>query len=138
MISFEEMKDKVLATAGKVADKSVGLAKVAGDKAKLVGRITKLKTEIAMEKDNARKNFAAIGRLYYEKYKSNPDPDMAQAMEEISVSLEKIIIKERAVVDLKKELADDFGDVMDDAKDKAEDVVESVEEVIEDVTEDKE
>jgi len=138
MANFEQIKEKVFATAGKVADKSVELAKVAGEKAKLVGRITKLKTEIAMEKDATRKNFTEIGKLYYEKFKSNPDPDMAQAIAEIEVSLETVIQKQKEIGSLKKDLADDFGEtveeVVDAVEDLAEDRVETEEEIIEDVT----
>ena len=138
MANFESIKERVLATAGKVADKSVGIAKVAGDKAKILGRITKLKTEIAMEKDNAKKNFAEIGKLYHEKNKHNPDPDMKQAIEEIDLSHEKIAKKKLEVEKLKKQLADDYDEVVEDVKEAAEDVVASVEEKVEAVTEDKE
>jgi len=124
MASFESIKDKVLATAGKVADKSVSIAKVAGDKAKLVGKITKLKTEIAMEKDAAKKGYAEIGKLYYEKYKDNPEPEMAQIIEEVTLSIAKVLSKQEEVAALKKELADDYGEQVDDAADVVVEIVE--------------
>ena len=126
MANFEQIKEKVLATAGKVADKSVELAKTAGEKAKLVGRITKLRTEVAMEKEAARKNYASIGKLYYEKHKDSPDPDMAQAIAEISISLEKVTQKQEEIAALKKELADDFGEVVEDVEDAVETAVDEV------------
>jgi len=132
---FDRFKEKALATAGKVADKSVGFAKAAGDKAKLVGRITKLKTEIAMEKDSVRKTFADIGKLYYEKNRENPDPDMAQAVAEATLSLDLIELKKQDVDALKKELADDFGETVEDTKDKAADVKDDIDEVVEEVIE---
>ena len=132
---FDRFKEKALATAGKVADKSASIARAAGDKAKLVGRITKLKTEIAMEKDAVRKNFADIGKLYYEKHRENPDPDMAQAVAEVSLSLDTIEAKQQEVVALKKELSDDFGEAVDDMKDKAADIKDDIGEAVEKVVE---
>ena len=133
MVSFESFKEKALATAGKVAEKSVSFAKSAGEKAKVLGKITKLKTEIAMEKDAVRKTFVEIGKMYYEKHKDNPDPDMAQAVEEITLSLQEVEEKKAEVEALKKELADQFHESMEEVERevKAEEVVEGVAEVIE-------
>lgn len=121
---FEKMKEIAIETAGKVADKSVEFAKIAGEKAKLAGRITKLKAEIVMEKDTAKKAFSEIGRLYYEKHKQNPEPDMAQGVTEVSVALEAIAKKQEEVDALKKELADNFDDVMEDLEEKVQEIVD--------------
>ena len=129
MANFESIKEKALATAGKVADKSVFFAKAAGEKAKILGRITKLKTEIAMEKDTIRKNFTEIGKMYYEKHRDNPDPDMAQAVAEASVSIEAVAIKKVEVELLKKELLDA------DLDEIAEEDIEIEIEIVEDVSE---
>ena len=134
MANFEGFVEKVMATAGKVADKSVEIAKVAGDKAKLMGRITKLKTEIAVEKDSIRRNHAEIGKLYYEKYKDNPEEDMAQAIAEATLSMEKVVSKQKEVIALKKLLADDFEDFTEDVEDAVEHAAEKAEEVVEEVT----
>jgi len=130
MANFESVKEKVLATAGKVAEKSVSIAKVAGDKAKLVGRITKLKTEIAMEKDSAKKNYMEIGKKYHEQFRHDPAPDMKQAIEEINLSHETISKKKLEVDLLKKQLKDDFDEVVDDVKEKAEDAHEAFQEAV--------
>lgn len=132
---FTNFKEKVVETAGKVADRSVTFAKVAGDKAKLVGRITKLKAEITMEKDRTKKAYAEIGKLYYEKHRDNPDPDMAQAVTEVSVAYESVAKKKEEVDALKKQLADDFGEVVEDVKEDVEDFVDVVAEKVEDVVE---
>ncbi|MCL2567851.1 MAG: hypothetical protein FWE12_00220 [Oscillospiraceae bacterium] len=123
---FESFKEKALATAGKVADKSVALAKTAGEKAKVLGKITKLKTEIAMEKDTVRKNFAEIGKMYYEKHKDNPDPDMAQAILESSASLEAVAAKQAEIELLKKDLADKYDAAAEKVDETIEDIIESV------------
>jgi len=127
MISFEDFKEKALATAGKVADKSVSLARTAGEKAKILGKITKLKTEIAVEKDTMRKTYIELGKLHYEKHKHNPDPDVAQAMADISLSHETVAAKQAQVEALKKELADDFGETVEEIKDEVKEKVEDAE-----------
>jgi len=135
MANFEAIKEKVLETAGRVADKSVCLAKAAGDKAKLVGRITKLKTEIAMEKDSAKKNYIEIGKKYHEQYRHDPAPEMKQAIEEINLSHETISKKKQEVDLLKKQLKDDFDEVVDDVKEKAADYQEAVTEEVKEILE---
>lgn len=126
MGTLEDLRDKALATAGKVADKSVTLARAAGDKAKLLGRITKLKTEVAMERDLIKKSYVEIGRRYYEAHKHNPDPDMAQVMTEISIALDAMDKKQQEVEKLKKQLSDDYGEIMEDIEETVEEVVEKV------------
>jgi len=129
MANFDSVKEKVVVAAGKVVD----IAKVAGDKAKTAGQITKLKAEIALEKDSAKKNYAEVGRMYHEKNKHNPDPDMKQAIQEIELSHETIAEKQRKVDKLKKQLMDDYGDIVDDVKERTEDMVAVVAEKAEDV-----
>jgi len=129
MANFDSVKEKVVVAAGKVVD----IAKVAGDKAKTAGQITKLKAEIALERDSAKKNYAEIGRMYHEKNKHNPDPDMKQAIQEVELSHETIAKKKREVEKLKKQLTDDYGDVVEDVKEKAEDVIGVVAEKAEDM-----
>jgi len=137
MANFESIKEKVLATAGKVADKSVCLAKAAGDKAKIAGRITKLKTEIAIERDSAKKNYIEIGKKYHEQFKHDPAPEMKQAIEEINLSHETISKKRQEVDLLKKQLKDDFDEVMDDIKEKADEYQEAVTEEVKEILEDQ-
>ena len=141
-IDFESIKERTLATAGKVAGKSAAIARTAGEKAKLVGKITKLKTEIAMEKDGIRKNFIAIGKKYYEQHKHDPHPDMAQAVTEVGVSFGVVNAKKAEVEALKKELADDWGDAVgsvegavDDLKDVVTDAAGDVKDAVGDVVE---
>jgi len=132
MVSFESFKEKALATAGKVADKSVFFARTAGEKAKILGKITKLKTEIAMEKDTVRKSFVEIGKLYYEKHKDNPTPEMTQAVEEITLSLQIVADKKLEVEALKKELVDDLGD-MEVEEEVGKDTEDDVDQVMDDI-----
>jgi len=135
MASFDNFKERFLATAGKVADQSAAIARTAGEKAKVVGRITKLKTEVAMEKDNIRKNYAEIGKKYYEQHKHNPHPDMAQAVEEIGVSHDVVAAKQTEIEKLKKDLSDDIGEVKETVADKVDDLKDVVADKVDDVKE---
>jgi hypothetical protein len=87
-----------------------------------------------MEKDALRKTFAELGKMYYEKHKDNPTPDMAQAVADAGLSLEVLEAKQTEVDALKKELIDDIDEILDDDI-EAEIEVEIVEEVSEEKTE---
>lgn len=113
MLSFDELKDKVLATAGTVADKSVEMAKAAGDKAKIVAKITRLNTELAAEKETLRRTYQEMGKLYYEQHRTSPEESMAQAVADVEYSLEKLEMKRQQVSDLKTELKSTGEDYMD-------------------------
>ena len=87
MANFEELKKKAAETAEMIADKSIELARIAADKTKCMAKIAKLKTEIISEKENLKKNYMQIGKLYYEAHKDEPEEAMAQACADIAVSL---------------------------------------------------
>ena len=132
---FDKVKEKVLSTAGRAADKSVEIAKVCSEKAKIVGRITKLRTEVAMEKDAQRKQFLELGKRYYETHKDNPAPSLLQAVEDLKLSQEAVTQKLEEIYTLKKELADNFEDTVEDLEEVIETVAEKAEEVVEEVKE---
>lgn len=109
MSSFEEIREKASEIAGKVADKSLIFAKKAADKTKAAAKIAKLSAEIAAEKERVKKNYAEIGRIYYEKYKEEPEENVAQAVSEISISMD-IIESKRAEIEEIKSAGDDKAD----------------------------
>ena len=117
---FDRIKEKVLATAGRGLDKSAEFCKTAGDKAKMVARLAKLRTEVAMGKDSLYKSFAELGKLYYESHKDKPAVGLMQAVAEVKLAAELVAAKEAEVAALKKVLADDIGEVVEDVKEKAE------------------
>ena len=133
---FDKMKEKVLATAGRAADKSVELAKIAGDKAKLAGRITRLRTEVAMEKDSLRKMYTELGKLYYDDRDTNAQAEkLLQAVEEITLAREAINAKSAEALALKKMFSEDFGKAKEKAEEAVEEVVEVIEEKVEEAVE---
>jgi len=136
MANFDNIKEIALDSAGKVADKTVSIAKTVGEKAKLAGKITKLRTEIAVEKDTARKAYYEIGKLYFEKHGKHPDPEMAQAVAEVGVALEKAAAKLEEVGRLKKQLVAAGGTetVEEAVEDAVKVVAKKVEETVDEVT----
>jgi hypothetical protein len=101
MANFEDIKQKAVDTAGTIADKSVELAKAAADKAKDLAKIAKLTTEIGIEKDGIRKNYNAIGKLYYELHKDDAEDALSQAVAEITAGYETIAAKQAEIEDVK-------------------------------------
>ncbi len=94
MANFEDIKQKAVETAGTIADKSVELAKAAAEKTRDLAKIAKLTTEIGIEKEGIRRNYSAIGKLYYELHKDDAEDALSQAVAEITASYEKIAGKE--------------------------------------------
>ena len=112
MKDFSELKNMVLSSIGKAADAgkdlavkaadiSKDIAGKAADKAKAGTRIAKLSMEIAGEKDNMKKAYIEIGKLYYDTHKDDPDGFFIQLCEEISLSLKNIAEKEAEIEELR-------------------------------------
>ena len=116
MASFDELKKKAVDAAGTVAgkaveaagyvaDKSVEIAKIAAEKAIVLGKIAKLKTEISFENDTIKRTYNLLGRFYYEKFRENPDDEMAQAVADIDACFDRIDEKRREIESLKADEA---------------------------------
>ena len=96
-MDFGELKNKFLSAlgkttdatkdfAGKAADTTKDIAGKAADKVKAGGRIAKLNIEIAQEKDNMKKTYVEIGKLYYDTHKDDPDGFFIQLCEEVAAA----------------------------------------------------
>ena len=118
MADFNSFKDKLLARIGqaaegakdiaeKAADATKDIADKAADKAKAASRIAKLNIEIAGEKDNMKKTFIEIGKLYYDTHKDDPEGFFIQLCEEIALAEKNIADKEAEMAELKAEKEDD-------------------------------
>ena len=157
-MDFSELKNKFLSAvgkttdatrdfAGKAADSTKDFAGKAADKVKAGGRIAKLNIEIAQEKDNVKKTYVEIGKLYYDTHKDDPDGFFIQLCEEVAAAEKAIADKEAEIASLKegfssKEEPDidvEFEEVVAEgeaaAEDAAEGVAEEVSDVVEEVTE---
>ena len=112
MADFEKWKDKAVVAVCKAADKSAEFAQTVGESAKVVGKIAKLKTDMAVERDKSRKKITGLGELYYELYKDAPAPEFSQLVTEINEIAAMVAQKEAEVIALKKELAKDSGEAV--------------------------
>ncbi len=156
MADFNAFKDKMLAKLGQAAeatkdfaekagDKAKDFAESAGDKAKAGARIAKLNIEIATERDNMKKTYLEIGKLYYDTHKEDPEGFFIQLCEEIALAEQNIAAKEAEIAELKSADDDDddieveFEEIV--AEDEAaaespiEEIIEAAEEAVEEVVE---
>lgn len=107
MTNFDEFKQKAKDTAGTIADKSVEFYKIAEEKTKIIAKVTKLRTEIALEKNTIRKRYLEIGKKYYELFKDAPAEELNNACVEITAALERIETKKRQIDAVKNSDADE-------------------------------
>ena len=108
-MDLNNLKNKLLSALGQATDGARDLAGKAGegaknlaDKAKDMGRIAKLNMEIATEKENMKKAFAEIGRLYYEAHGDAPEGSFAQLCEEVALAEKNVAEKEAEIAALKQ------------------------------------
>ncbi len=106
------LKDKLLSAlgqgmdatrdiAGKAADATKGIASVAAEKAKAGGRIAKLTMDIAREKEDMKKTYLEIGKLYYDTHKDAPEGFFSQLCEEIALAEKSVAAKQAELDELK-------------------------------------
>ena len=121
-MDFQALKNKLLSSlgqategakdfAGKAADATKDLAGKAADKAKTGGRIAKLSMEVAQEKENLKKTYLEIGKLYYDTHKDNPDGFFIQLCEEVAAAEGVIAEKEAEIAQLKDSFSAKASDV---------------------------
>lgn len=118
MAKFDEIKKSVGEAAEMLAEKAAGLAKVAAEKtkdaaekAKELAKIGKLNAEILAQKDDIRKAYQEIGKLYYEYFQVDPHEPMKAACEKIDTAMAIIADKQAEIEVLKAENPDeDFDD----------------------------
>lgn len=148
---FESLKQKIADTAGMVKDKTVDLAKtVAGKsseaarnvagKAQDVAKKARLNAEIASERDGMKKKYLELGKLYYEKYSADPDPDFSEPVTAITEALERVAAKQAEIDALEEEEAEPEGTEpketeTDHIVDEVEDTVEAAADQAADVAE---
>jgi hypothetical protein len=112
MADINEIKERVMDTLGSVADVTRDLAAKAAEKARQGARIAKLTVEIGNEKDNMKKAYMEIGKLYYETRKDEPGGFFGQLCDEITMAIENIADKETEIAELKSRIKDfDGGDI---------------------------
>ena len=146
-MDINELKDKVLALFDQATDGAKGIASKTvsgarniagnvGDKAKSGGRIAKLAMEAASAREEVKKTYLEIGKLYYDTHKDDPEGFFVQLFEEVRAAEEEIAAKETELAELKaslkesfqsasaEEVEEDFADVVDQAEAEQEAVQE--------------
>ena len=90
--------------------------------------------EIAVEKETLRKNYTALGKLFYELYGDDPCEGLEQAAADIKISIEKIDAKKAELEALKAE-AEAAGADEEEIAEFEEAVAEAAEDVVEETQE---
>lgn len=111
MKDFSEIKNAVLSSIGKAADAGKDIANKAADKAKSGARIAKLSMEIAGEKENMKKAYIEIGKLYYDTHKDDPEGFFIQLCDEVGLAQKSIADKEAEIETLRQ--TEETGDDVD-------------------------
>ncbi|HBD86183.1 MAG TPA: hypothetical protein DC001_02005 [Clostridiales bacterium] len=131
MSEYDNFKESLKSTFYGVADMAKNLVSTAGDKAKSLTRIAKLTMDINAEKENTKKVFAEIGKLYYETNLGSPGDFFVQLFDEVSLANDQIMSMEAELAALKSSLSDsgvcDFEDVVmsdESAADMADDGIQ--------------
>ena len=113
-IDFENIKHKITEAAGTVVEKTAAFAKdVAGrstdaakavaGKAQSAAKKAKLNAEIAAERETMKKKYIELGKLYYEKYSADPDPDLSEPVTALNEALERVAEKQAQIDALEAE-----------------------------------
>ena len=159
-MDFNELKDKLLSTlgqatdgardlAGKTADGAKSIVDAVADKAKSGGRIAKLSMDVTTAREEVKKTYLEIGKLYYDTHKDTPEGFFTQLFEEVRIAEENIASMEAELAELKESFKEgfpevsveitrdeDFADVVDQAEAEAAGVAEEVKDAVEEKAED--
>ena len=128
-MEINEIKDKVIASVGTAVDTGKDLAGKAVDMAKAGVRIAKLNMEISTEKENLRKTYIEIGKLYYDTHTDDPEGFFIQLCDEVALSEKNIADKQAEIDELKageacEDVSVEFESVVADEESAAADAVE--------------
>ena len=107
-MDINEIKDKVIASLGTAVDAGKDIAGKAADKAKAGARIAKLNMEISTEKENLRKTYIEIGKLYYDTHTDDPEGFFIQLCDEVAISEKNIADKQAEIEEIKAGEAEDI------------------------------
>lgn len=103
---FSDLKEKVGEFASTAAEKAKVIASTTAEQTKRLARIAKLNLEISAEKDNIKKSYIELGKLYYETHKDAPEGFFTQLCEEVSAAYAVIAEKEAELDELKASVSE--------------------------------
>ena len=88
-LDLNELKSKATQVAGTVWEQSLLLKDAAEEKVRILTQKAKLRAALARNSSELNRLYADLGSLYYCVRRDDPDSEMKQMCEEISVLLEK-------------------------------------------------
>ncbi|NCB50513.1 MAG: hypothetical protein EOM17_14920 [Synergistales bacterium] len=127
MADYDNFKESLKSTFSGVAGMAKNLVSNAGDKAKALSRIAKLSIDVNAEKENKKKVYTEIGKLYFETNKETPGDFFIQLFDEINLADEQISAMEAELAELKSSLGENMGEPIVDPSGSFEEVVEAEE-----------
>ncbi len=74
----------------KIGDTLSETGKTVGEKTKQVGNAAKLNARIISAERSVSENYTIIGKYYYDKYKNEPEEEIAETVNAVTASLEAI------------------------------------------------
>ncbi|MBR1659516.1 MAG: hypothetical protein IJ705_04295 [Oscillospiraceae bacterium] len=121
-MDINELRDAVLSALGQATDMVSGVANTTMDKAKSGGRMAKLAMDAASAREELKKTYLEIGKLYYDTHKDDPEGFFVQLFDEVRIAEEDLAAMEQELAALRSsiksaaptgESADEFERVVD-------------------------
>lgn len=135
MADFNDIKKLAMEKATEIAEKTKVAAKTAVDITKTAAKTTKLKAEIAGERDAIKKNFTALGEMFYKANMEEPPEGYEQIFAEITVSYGVIQSKETEI-DMLNNSEESGKEIIENVKDKVGEVYVTVKDKVSDMYDD--
>ena len=99
---LNEVREKIVDTAGLLLEKTALLKDAAQEKARILTQKAKIRAEVSRNGGRLERLYADLGSLYYCMKKDDPDEEMKQICEEITVLLDRNEELERLYAELKR------------------------------------
>lgn len=96
--------DKIFGFLNLAKEKGKQYANIAADKTKEAGRMAKLKMDQAKERENLKKAYVELGKLYFEEKRSEAEGLFAQLCDEIEATAKRVDDIQAEYDELKSEL----------------------------------
>ena len=99
---LNEVREKIVDTAGLLLEKTALLKDAAQEKARILTQKAKIRAEVSRNGGQLARLYADLGSLYYCMKKDDPDEQMKQICEEITVLLDRNEELEGLLAELKR------------------------------------
>ena len=99
---LNEVREKIVDTAGLLLEKTALLKDAAQEKARILTQKAKIRAEVSRNGGRLERLYADLGSLYYCMKKDDPDEQMKQMCEEITVLFDRNEELERMLSELKR------------------------------------